>query len=477
MTTLQGFLVAMALATLAGGVLFAAEPIRVEAEDGTLHGKLQVATTRPSFSGTGYVWNFRDGDDRLEATVQSPGGIYQVVIRHACPGGPKGYVLEVNGLAYSGGFPATGDAFNDYRAGRVELQPGENALAIHGGWRFYEIDRIDLVPAVAPPPPKPPAPTLVNPDATPQARALMRYLVEQYGRGTLTGVIAGEEAYVREVTGRSPAIVSGDVMYYSTLPLARLDKPATDIDRLLSLAKEGHVVTVLWHWYAPQDNLEQMLVDEQGKEQNARWYKAFYTYATRFDVHKALADEQSEDYQLLIRDIDLIAEQLKRLQAANVPVLWRPLHESEGKWFWWGAKGPEPFKQLWRILYQRLTHHHGLDNLIWVYTGTPNLDWYPGDDVVDIIGADLYPSDVRDPLGYMWDDLHRTFGDRKLVALTEVGGVPDVDRLRRLGIYWSYFASWSDHLGPKNMNRDDLVRIYNSPGAINREQLPRTWDP
>ena len=95
----------------------------------------------------------------------------------------------------------------------------------------------------------------------------------------------------------------------------------------------------------------------------------------------------------MIRDIDAIAVELTKLRDAHVPVLWRPLHEAEGGWFWWGAQGPKNYVRLYRLLYDRLTKVHKLDNLIWVYTSGGKPEWYPGDDVVDIIGADAYPDD------------------------------------------------------------------------------------
>ena len=70
-------------------------------------------------------------------------------------------------------------------------------------------------------------------------------------------------------------------------------------------------------------------------------------------------------------------------------MLWRPLHEASGGWFWWGAHGPDPFKQLWELMFRRFTEVHELHNLIWVYTADPTAhhDWYPGDDMVDVVGA------------------------------------------------------------------------------------------
>jgi mannan endo-1,4-beta-mannosidase len=211
-----------------------------------------------------------------------------------------------------------------------------------------------------------------------------------------------------------------------------------------------------------------MITDDRGRSVDARWYKGFNTNATTFDVAKAMADPNSEDYKLLIADIDAIAQQLRKFDDAHVPILWRPLHEAEGRWFWWGAKGPEPFKQLWRTMFHRLSQHHGLHNLVWVFTGGPEHDWYPGDAYVDIVGVDSYPSDVRDPLSGLWDDLLHQYAGQKLIALTEFGGVPDIERMRRYGVYWAYFTSWTGNQGARGMSLESLKRIYTSSGVSNR---------
>ena len=65
----------------------------------------------------------------------------------------------------------------------------------------------------------------------------------------------------------------------------------------------------------------------------------------------------------------------------HVPVLWRPLHEANGRWFWWGAKGPEPLRKLWQMMFVNFTAKHRLNNLIWVFSPgaeTDLADWYPG---------------------------------------------------------------------------------------------------
>ena len=184
---------------------------------------------------------------------------------------------------------------------------------------------------------------------------------------------------------------------------------------IIALDGAGYVLGFCWHWNAPTN-----LMNTPGHE----WWRAFYTDSTTFDVAAALANTNSAEYSLLLRDIDAIAVQLKKVASSNnIPMLWRPLHEASGGWFWWGAKGPEPFKALWRLLYNRLTTYHNLHNLIWVLTNE-DPDWYPGHDVVDIVGVDAYPSDPSDSLSTSWEALKAQFDGVKLLTLSEFGGVP-----------------------------------------------------
>ena len=70
-----------------------------------------------------------------------------------------------------------------------------------------------------------------------------------------------------------------------------------------------------------------------------------------------------------------------------------------------GARGPEACKKLYILLYDRLTNYHGLNNLIWVWS-TPEPEWYPGDEYVDIVGYDSYPSQGGYyPVSNMYDNL------------------------------------------------------------------------
>jgi mannan endo-1,4-beta-mannosidase len=166
--------------------------------------------------------------------------------------------------------------------------------------------------------------------------------------------------------------------------------------------------------------------------------------------------------------MDAIAVQLKKFSDAGIPVLWRPLHEADGGWFWWGAKGPKPFKALWRLFYHRLTDEHQLHNLIWVYSGEKP-DWYPGNDVVDIIGVDAYPKEPGDLLLPKWQKLQARFKGKKLVALTEFGGVPEVERMQAASVWWAYFVSWNGTT--KSVPDATVARVYHAPSVITVDQI------
>ncbi|GAB3996788.1 hypothetical protein GCM10028807_40240 [Spirosoma daeguense] len=303
--------------------------------------------------------------------------------------------------------------------------------------------------------------------ATTSTKGLYSFLVSQYGQKVISGQQDDIE-YVVEKTGREPAIGAFDLMDYSPSRVPFGSKPLRSTEDCIKWAKQGNgrgIVSLCWHWNAPTDLLNQA--------PDKLWWSGFYTRATTFDLANTLADKQGERYKLLLRDIDAIAEQLKKFQAADVPVLWRPLHEAAGGWFWWGAKGAEPLKELWQILHDRLTNHHQLHNLIWVYTGTDKLaqEWYPGDQYVDIVSLDIY-SDPTATLNNNWSDTQTRFNGKKLVALSETGHLPQPDQIRGLNTWWSWFAVWNGSDWIKKQPIDRLKSVYFDNDVITRDELP-----
>jgi len=151
-----------------------------------------------------------------------------------------------------------------------------------------------------------------------------------------------------------------------------------------------------------------------------------------------------------------------------VPVLWRPLHEAGGTWFWWGAKGPVACKQMYQIMYDRLTNYHGLNNLIWVWS-TPETEWYPGNDSVDIIGYDSYPGAYNyDSQKSAFDRLYTLTNGNKLIAMSENGPIPNPDDCLTYDAPWSYFMSWSSLVTDQNTNQH-IIDVFNNQNVLTLE--------
>ena len=339
-----------------------------------------LALTTSAYLGTGYVTGFDQATDKVTFTVPSTTTrLYDLTIRVAAIYGDKRTTVILNNGASSEVFFAAGTTFVNVAAGQVLLNQGSNTIDLVSNWGWYLIDSITVTPS-APRPAHQINASPVNANANADAKALYKYLRSIYGKKILSGQQElSWSNWIAQQTGKTPALVSVDLMDYSPSRVER-GTVGTSVEEAITHATRGGIVSVLWHWNAPTG-----LYDTEAH----KWWSGFYTDATDFNVATALADTTNANYTLLIRDIDAIAVQLKRLQTAGVPVLFRPLHEAEGKWFWWGAQGAEPCKKLWGILYDRLTNYHGINNLLWVWNSLA-ADWYPGDATIDILSADVY---------------------------------------------------------------------------------------
>ena len=447
---------------------------RYEAENGNLVRTL-FSNSVPGYSGTGYVTGFENQDsetDYFELNVDVPEGLYEMWVGYRSPYGPKGYDYQVDGEFGSGMFDQT-LTFAEDRAGLFHLNAGTNTLGIYEGWGYYDVDYLEFRP-FTPPALTPIAPVLTDAQADYRTQVLMNYLSSQYGSRTLSGqqhetsknLAFPVQSYLNKSGGLLPAIRGSDFMEYSPSRIQFGSNPNNESEQSIAWAKQtGGIVTMMWHWNAPAN-----LINQPGKE----WWRGFYTYATTFDLPGALTNPAGSDYQLLLRDIDAIAGELQKFEDAGVPVLWRPLHEAQGGWFWWGAHGPEAFKELWNLTYDRLTNVHGLHNLIWEFTSSAaegnHLDWYPGDDVVDMVGLDIY-TDPSSSMSGQWYDTLEHYDGRKMVALSETGTLPNPELMDQWGIDWSYFSPWSGSFVDA-MSAADLQATLGHDDVITLNELP-----
>jgi mannan endo-1,4-beta-mannosidase len=444
----------------------------IEAENGIRSGT-QLATTLSGFSGTGYVTGFDADNDRLSITVQSTAGVHKLYVRYASTSGDKWNFVKVNGQTLgSMPFPMSA-SFKETLVGKVYLQQGTNLIEIIKDWGYFEVDNIRLESS------EPfdfnhVAGNLVTPSPSHRADSLYKFLKKTYGNVILSGQYGGEVEFnrIKDLSGKTPVIRGFDLIDYSP---SRVDHGATstEVEKAVAWDKQRGITTFCWHWNAPKD-----LVDQPGKE----WWRGFYTDATTFDVSKAMTNSSSDEYNLIIRDIDAIAVQLKRLKAANIPVLWRPLHEAEGKWFWWGAKGAEPCKWLWKLVYNRLVNEYNLDNLIWVWTSTGNPDatqWYPGDNYVDIIGADIYlPAGNYSSSFILFDNMAALYSGKKIITMSETGTIPDPQSLFEENSSWSFFATWSGDFitDGKTNTAEHINTVYNHEYVLTLDEIDKVDD-
>ncbi|TVZ39709.1 mannan endo-1,4-beta-mannosidase [Alteromonadaceae bacterium 2753L.S.0a.02] len=417
-------------------------------------------------------------------------GYYSLYVRYAIPAsgyGEKGTVVTVNGVPFEFMIPATG-TWENYRVGVVSFDEGINTVEIGGGWNYYRVDSIAIIPAAPPAKPLAVAPTLVNPEAIAEAQSLMEFLTGNYGEYTLSGQtefvnynngpleLTEFNKVVDATGGDSPAIVAFDFMDFSSSRVACGATPGTLSEDMITEHQNRNVIlSALWHWNAPMHLVDSDCSSDVSGE---AWWHGFYTSATSFDLAAALADENSPEYEALVTDIDAIAAELQKFEDAGIPILWRPLHEAEGGWFWWGNAGPEALKALWILLFERLTVAHDLDNLIWVYTFASDLsaDWYPGDAYVDIVGYDGYDGNNRDnPFSAQFATLKNRYNGKKLVALTETGTIPDVAAMHDANAWWSFFITWNsdgDQYGPDGAAPADIAASYAFDGVLNLDNLP-----
>ena len=455
-----------------------------EAENATTKiGLNTINTTTQGNSGTGFLTGFDNTGDRFEMSVNAPAGLYELWVGYRVQTGfgDKGYKYRVGNELGTGTLEESG-IFKTDRAGLFNLAGGPTTLGIEKDWGYHDIDYLQFKP-YTPPAILPVSPQLSDSLANQNTQMLMNYLTGIYGQKTLAGHQHQESAnaafpsstYLNLSGGLKPAVISSDFMQYSPTRISNGVNPNNESEQTISWAKQNNgIVSMNWHWNAPAN-----LVNSS----EYPWWRGFYTQGTTFNLAGALANPNGSDYQLILRDIDAIAVELKKFQDAGVPVIWRPLHEAQGNangtsgngaWFWWGAHGPTAFKQLWRVMHDRLTDHHGLHNLIWEFTSsaakTGHLNWYPGDDVVDMIGLDIY-TDASSSMSGEWNDILAHYNGRKMIALSESGTLPNATSMDLYNIAWSYFSLWKDGF-LDDFTAQQVQALLNSDRILTLDELP-----
>jgi mannan endo-1,4-beta-mannosidase len=304
-----------------------------------------------------------------------------------------------------------------------------------------------------------------------QVRRVLEYFHSLSGKGG-NGILSGQFTnfgngsnlkimeQIHEKTGQWPALMGADYADFGRGSITSKVPNAAAIEYW----KQGGLVHIMAHMYNPANPKGGGLRDRG------------------VDIADVLK-EGTDTHKRWMEQLDLIADGLLELKAAGVVVLWRPFHEMNGGWFWWGAQKPESFIAVWRDMFDYYSTTKGLDNLLWVYGpnhGDKTAAYYAGDDYVDIVGLDAYTDfiDGEHIGGYAEiAAINKPFGFSEYGPHASSNPPGDYDYRKFVeGVKKSfpktcYFMCWN---AKWSMASNQFVKeMLNDPAVVNRDEVPK----
>ncbi len=450
-----------------------------EAEDGVLSGGAIISSGN-QYSGGRYVSgvNSRENGDMLTFKVYVANeGMYDLGFGYLTSD-----INKINEVAVDG---ASVGMIYCYKVNELDISPlkniylsaGKHEISIIPSWGWVNYDSLTITKStVITEDTYKVTASLINPNADENTRRVYKFLCDIYGKYSLTGQFADEgresDEYkaIQFTTKENFAVLGLDMMNYT---LVNRENGTSGIS--VEVAHDwyhnaGGIVQMCWHWNTPKEYIKD----------GSYWWNTFYAENTTLDLDKIMNGEDQAGYDLLMADIDNIALELMRLRDDGVPILWRPLHEASGGWFWWGNCQPESYIKLWKTMFDKLTNEHNLTNLIWMWNGQDS-DWYPGDDYVDIVSWDIYANE-RDYGSYSGTFAEATscYNETKLIALSENGVVMDPDLTFRDNARWLFWGTWvgdfvvneGPYISQKYTDKNMLIKAYESEYTLTLDELP-----
>lgn len=251
-------------------------------------------------------------------------------------------------------------------------------------------------------------------------------------------------------TGKYPGLLGLEYGYTANVPHDVIN------NLLINHWKKGGIVTLTW------------CADNPFKDgYNGNWNAI--AHKDSIDLKMVLASAPDSKAKTSYRNELLrVGNGLKKLQDAGVTVLWRPFHEMNGSWFWWGPNdGKQPtnladFRLLWQDMHKTFTDM-GLDNLVWVYavnnpfspsTKEAVISMFPGEAYVDLVGMDIYKAPVPD----FTDNYELLKKLNKTIVVAECGDnidnqgkkvLDEVEIVKKYRGKAAYFMQWHSWYNPR----------------------------
>lgn len=426
--------------------------VQYEAEDAALTEDATVASST-SASGGKYV-QMKSGNIAFAGVTVDKAGQYTVVIHYM--NNYDDSKINLVGV----GETSSQVTFEETEKGKfadvetvLALAAGANTISITKSWGWIDVDYIEVKPYEAKKFDLCNAPVTKN--ATPSAIKLYNFLVNNFGKKTISGVMTGNmDAYtigdatqhedvqaVFKAGGKYPALVGVDLMNATGANkddswYKQYTEKAVDIAK--SIWKKGGIPAVTWHW-RPGDEVE-FYTANGNKEKNTD-----FDFTEGFVKGTTSWDTLSAAFKALAGDIDHVSEIFLELQQEGVAAIFRPLHESGGNWFWWSTHTGKQFAALYQLVYERMVFKNGVNNLIWDFNpqNASKLSWTPGETYYDVLSVDIYnEANDHQSNSAAFVDFANKGGTNKILSLSENGPIPDVDKMYDDGATWSWWMPW-----------------------------------
>ncbi|WP_219818384.1 glycosyl hydrolase [Clavibacter michiganensis] len=292
--------------------------------------------------------------------------------------------------------------------------------------------------------------------------SVIQYLQSITGKNIVSGQHNKEPAsapaqytqQVKDITGQYPGLWGGDLLFTG--------QDAANRQRVVDQAKtewaNGSLVALSWHACPPtgpstcafDGGVKSSITDAQ--------FQQIVTGGTA--LNGTWRQRMAE-----------VVPYLKQLKDAGVPVLFRPFHEMNETWNWWGGR---PGANGGAKIYQQMKDYfdsQGLTNLIWVWNVQDNpqggwANYYPGASYVDVVSLDVWYKNYPSSSDYAQ---MQAIAGSKPIAIAEMGKVPD-SALLQSQTRWSYFMIWSEQLRGNNTNAE-IQNTYFQPRVLNQGEV------
>jgi mannan endo-1,4-beta-mannosidase len=243
---------------------------------------------------------------------------------------------------------------------------------------------------------------MVDPNATNETTALF-YNLKKLGKNKVA--IGQQDAFnsfyqdavgdsdIKKNTGFDPALLGSDFMFITD---KNNDNQSNNwfylqeqkiINDTKSAYAKGMINTFSWHLREP-NNEDSFYVSDMTTEQKTTAFKSILPGGSNHVWYKKKLDKVAS-----------VVLNLKGSKGELIPIIFRPFHEFDGSWFWWGADfcTPEEYKTAYKFTVDYLKNTKGVHNILYAFspdrtylTSTDYLSRYPGDNYVDVLGMDNY---------------------------------------------------------------------------------------